>query len=100
MTTSVPPLAPERESDDYPVLAAWYSQFSFCEHYRKVVLAQTRELIRAQYAAKPTEAERKVTETRLDDLARTHPLYLDYLAVHLRGRALWEHEFLAQGGMR
>ena len=96
MTETITPLAPERETDDYPTLASWYSGFSFCEHYRKVVLAQTRELVRAEYAA----AEQKITEARLDDLARTHKLYLDYLAVHLKGRAEWEAQFLAQGGMR
>lgn len=96
MTAPVTPLAPERESDDYPTLASWYSGFSFCEHYRKVMLAQVREIVRAEFAA----AEQKITEARLDDLARTHTLYLDYLATHLKGRALWEQEFLSQGGMR
>ena len=33
-------LAPDRESDDYAVLAAWYSGFAYAEHYRKVVQAQ------------------------------------------------------------
>ena len=92
----ITPLAPERETDDYPTLAAWYrGAFSWAEHYRKVVLAQARELIRAQAAVEGT----KITEARIDDLARTHPLYLQFLETHLRGRADFEAAFLAQGGM-
>ena|SRR5687767_15779867 len=87
-------LAPERESDDYPVLAAWYSGFAFAEHYRKVTLAQCREILRAKYRGE------KITEARLEDLSRTHPIYLDYLSTHLKGRTEWEAAFLAQGGMR
>jgi hypothetical protein len=85
---------PERESDDHAVLAAWYSGFAFWETYRKSVLAQCRELVRADYEMR---AE-KITEARLDDLGRLHPLYLDYLARHLQGRTLWEREVLACGG--
>ena len=103
----VKPLAPERETDDYPTLAAWYrGAFSWAEHYRKVVLAQCRELIRAQNALElaaersPTDKPPKpLTEARIDDLARTHPLYLQFLETHLRGRADFEAAFLAQGGM-
>lgn len=87
---------PERESDDHAVLAAWYSGFAFNEHYRKCVLAQCRELVRADYALR----EEKVSEARLDDLGRLHPLYLDYLARHLHGRTLWEQEVMAMGGGR
>lgn len=86
---------PERESDDIAVLAAWYSGFAYAEHYRKVVLAQCKEIVRADYAAR----DKKVTEERLKDLARTHPIYLDYLATHLHGRTLWEREFRAAGGL-
>lgn len=87
---------PERASDDYPVLAAWYSGFAFCEMYRKVVLAQCREIVRAKFVAK----EVRISEARIDDLARTHPIYMTYLATHLEGRELWERAFLANGGMR
>jgi len=85
---------PDRETDSYEELAAWYSGFSFCEHYRKVVLSLCREVVRAQHF------DQKITEARLDDLARLHPSYLNYLERHLHGRALWEKAFLAQGGMR
>lgn len=86
---------PERESDAWEVLCAWYSGFAYAEHYRKVVLADCRELIRAQYALRET----KVSEARLDDLSRIHSSYLDFLARHLEGRILYERAFLARGGM-
>lgn len=87
---------PERETNTYEELAAWYSGFSFCEHYRKVVQAQCEELVRARFAAR----KESVTEKRIDALARLEPSYLNYLERHLRGRVLWEKSFLAQGGMR
>lgn len=87
---------PQRDGDDFATLAAWYSGFAFCEHYRKVVLAQCREATRGAVAL----AGQKFTEAKLDDMAHTHPNYLDYLAHHLQGRVKWEREYLAQGGMR
>ena len=82
--------------DEYHDLAAWYSGFAYAESYRKVVLAACREVVRAGAVL----SGQKVTEARLDDLARVHPSYLEYLEVHLRGRTRWEQAFLAQGGMR
>ena len=90
------PDVPEPDFDDYGCLAAWYSGYAFAEQYRKVVLAGCREAVRAS----ATLSGRKVTESRLDDMARLHPAYLDFLAKHLTGRTKWEREFLAQGGMR
>lgn len=87
---------PDRDGDDFGTLAAWYSGFAFCEHYRKVTLAQCRESIRAAAAL----SGKKYSEARLDDAAHTHPAYLDFLARHLQGRVKWEREYLAQGGMR
>lgn len=94
--STVAALAPDRESDDPAVLYAWYGGFPYWEAYRKVVLAQCREIVRAQY---DMNGER-VTEKRLDDLARTHPVYLDYLRRHLEGRIMWEEEVKRQGGLR
>jgi hypothetical protein len=94
--STVAALAPDRESDDPAVLAAFYSGFAYAEHYRKVVLSQCREIVRARYALR----NERVTESRLDDLARTHPIYLSYLEKHLQGRILWEEEVKREGGMR
>lgn len=88
-------LIPERETEDYPTLAAWYSGYSFAEHYRKVVQAQCQEIVRAKGAVDG----QKLTEARIEALARLHPIYLDYLATHLRGRILWEAEYRAAGGL-
>lgn len=94
--STVAALAPDRESDDPAVLAAWYSGFAYAETYRKVVLAQCREIVRAKYVLR----KERVTEARLDDLARTHPVYLDYLRRHLEGRTKWEEEVRRDGGLR
>jgi (2Fe-2S) ferredoxin len=87
---------PERQTENYEELCAWYSGFSFCEHYRKVVQAQCEAIVRAQL----TEAGEKVTDRIVEMKARLHPGYLAYLERHLYGRILWERAFLAQGGMR
>lgn len=89
LLTSIPTREPTPEA-----LAAWYSGFSFAEHYRKVVLAGCKEALRAQAAL---DGE-KLTEARLDDLARIHPSYLGYLAFHLDGRTQWEAEVIALRG--
>ena len=88
-------MIPDLESDDPAVLAALYSGFSIAEHWRKVVLANCREMIRASMVA----AGEKVTESRLDDLARVHGAYLDLLTRLLVGRVSWEKEVIAQGRM-
>lgn len=91
------PAAPVPE---YPVpdgshesLAALYSGFAFWETWRKVVLAGCRELIRASAAIAGT----KLSEARIDDLARTHSVYLEFLRVHLEGRMAWEREVQKNG---
>jgi hypothetical protein len=86
-------IAPERDTEDWATLAAWYSGFPFWEAWRKVVLAQCREIIRAKHV------DVKISEARIDDLARLHPIYLDFLRRHLEGRQLWEHEHKQAGGL-
>lgn len=83
------PDAPEDPAE----LASLYGPFGFFDHWRKCVLAQAQELIRAKYAT----AQEKITESRLDSLARIHPAYLDFLDQHLQGRIRWEREVLKQG---
>lgn len=85
------------EPDDDPaLLAALYSGFSPMEDWRKVVLATCRELVRASAAV----AGRKLSEARIDDLARTHHSYLEFLETSLRGKVLWERNVKESGGMR
>jgi hypothetical protein len=59
-----------------------------------VILASTREAVRAEFAVK----NEKVTEARLDDLARVHPKYTDWLTYTLTGRVLRERNVLASAG--
>lgn len=84
---------PELATDDPAALAAFYSGYAFFEMWRKVLLSNCRESIRAQM----TLAETKVTESRLDDLAHLHPAYLGYLTTHLQGRIKWEREAAKRG---
>jgi hypothetical protein len=87
---------PDPDGEEYHDLAAWYSGFAYAEHYRHVVLSAIREMLRAGNAI----GGKKMTEARLEDASRSHPLYLEFLEKHLRGRIRWEHAFLSQGGMR
>ncbi len=73
---------PALDLSDPAQLEAFYGSFAFFDHYRKSILAQCTELLRAKYLA----ATEKVTETRLENEARLHPIYLDFLGEHFRGR--------------
>lgn len=77
---------PELDMTDPASLAAWYSGFAFVEHYRKVVLANCYEIQRALHP--------KTSESRLKELARLHPNYLNFLALHLQGRMKWEQNVI------
>jgi hypothetical protein len=72
---------PGLDLSDPANLEAFYGNFAFFDHYRKSVLAQCYELERAKV---PDGA--KVTEARLENLARLNPIYLDFLATHFQGR--------------
>jgi hypothetical protein len=86
---------PDLESDDPAVLAALYGAFGFADHYRKIVLSDVKELLRAALVG---DGGKKVTEARLDDLSHTHTLYIDFLARALRGRVKYHQEVLSQEG--
>ncbi|MGN6206016.1 hypothetical protein [Humibacter sp.] len=82
------------DENDPASLESWFGNYGHAEHFRKVVLASCREAERAKAVA----AEAKVTEARLDDLARTSDAYVEYLITTLRGRALRERNVLASAG--
>ena len=65
---------------------AFYGNFSFCDHWRKVVLSNCKEIVRAKYEL----AGVKITESRIEDLARTHDIYMDFLIDGLKGRTVRE----------
>ena len=79
------------DGSDAASLEAWFGLFSHAEHFRKVVLASCREAERAKAA----ERGEKVSEARLDDLARTSDVYVQYLIDTLDGRKLREENVLA-----
>jgi hypothetical protein len=90
-------LIPAKPTSDTASLAAWYfGADTLFGYYRKVLLAGCRESIRAS----ATMAGHKLTESRIDDMAHTHPAYLGYLADHLAGRTEWLHYYLKEGGMK
>lgn len=84
---NLPPL----DLTDPAQLEAFYGNFAFFDHYRKSILAQCHELLRAKYL----EAGEKITETRLENEARVHPIYLDFLSEHFKGRHQREQNVLA-----
>ena|ERR1035437_10208218 len=89
-TGEVLPSLPHCDASNPADLEAFYGNFGFFELYRKVVLADAKEIIRAKAVA----AAEKITESRIDDLSRTSDLYVNFLAVHLKGRQLREQNVL------
>jgi len=82
---------PDVDHNDPASLEAFYGLFSFFDHYRKSVLASCREVVRGRAAADG----QKLSEARIDDLARLSPMYLDFLAQHYEGRQLRERNVIA-----
>lgn len=85
---------PECDFGDPAQLEAWYGNFGFFEHYRKVVVANCREIERAKAAIDGA----KLTVDRVDDLARVSGVYFNFLTIHLNGRILREQNVLASYG--
>lgn len=77
---------PAVDFNDPGSLEAFYGNFGFFEHYRKIVLASCREAERAKALAEGT----KLTVDRTDDLARVSDTYVGFITEHLEGRRLRE----------
>ena len=86
MTPLDPARIPTCDTSDPAQLEAWYGSFGWADHFRKMVLANCAEMIRAAAAVEGA----KISETRINDLAHTHELYLDFLLQSLTGRTLRE----------
>jgi hypothetical protein len=86
MTLLDPERIPICDTSDPASLEAWYGAFGWADHVRKIVLANCAEMIRALAAVEGV----KISETRINDLAHTHELYLDFLLQSLHGRTLRE----------
>lgn len=81
---------PQLDLENPANLEAFYGSYAFFDHYRKAILSQCWELERAK-----VPAGEKSTEAKLENLARLNPIYLDFLAVHFKGRErreqnIWE----------
>jgi hypothetical protein len=70
------------DRNDPASLEAWFGNWGHAEHLRKVVLATARENERAKAVIR----QEKVSEARLDDLARTSDLYVQWLIDTLTAR--------------
>lgn len=68
-------------------LEAWFGNFGYADHFRKVVLASCKEITRAK-------SSEKLTEAKLDDAARVSDTYVDFLIQCLNGRRLREQNVL------
>lgn len=90
---------PSCNTSDPADLEAWFGNFGYAGDFRKVVLSNCAELVRAGAAA----GDAKISESRVNDLAHTHAIYVDFLIHCLNGRRLREQnvrDSIAQGGMR
>ena len=85
---------PGYDPKDPASLEAFFGNFGYAEHFRKVVLANCREAERAR----ATASETKVSEARLDDLARSSDTYVQFLIDNLHGRTLRERNVRESGG--
>lgn len=84
---------PRQDTEDAPTLYAFYGNFGVAEAVRSSMEALCAELVRAQFALR----EQKVTEERLKQLARSHPLYLELLTEQVLGKKSWHDECKAHG---
>lgn len=79
---------PKIDFDSMASLESWFGSFGFFDYYRKVVLENCKEIVRATSVMDG----QKMTEARIDAMAHTHGIYLDFLAEGLRGRVAYKNE--------
>lgn len=79
---------PKIDFDSVVSLESWFGSFGFFDYYRKVVLENCKEIVRATAAMD----KQRMSEKRIDALAHTHGIYLDFLAEGLRGRIAYKNE--------
>jgi hypothetical protein len=79
-------IVPTWEENDPGRIEALFGPFGHWENWRKCVLSNCEEIVRAKYAL----AGEKISETRITTLARVHENYLQFLADGLEGRTTRE----------
>lgn len=84
---------PECNMTDPAQLFAFYGAFGYGDHLRKILLANCAEIVRAHYAL---DGER-ISEARIEQLARVHPNYVEWIVKNLKGRVLYEAEVMKRG---
>lgn len=80
--------------DDPAVLSAMFGGYEpMAAVWRKVILASAREIVRASSAING----KRLSEARIDDLARVSKEYLAWLERALRARIMWERNVKDSG---
>lgn len=87
LIADVPPV----DFSDVASVESWYGPFGFFENFRKIVLANCRELERAKALVRN---EKPLSNERADDLARQSDTYVSFIVEHLKGRQLREKNAL------
>lgn len=82
--------------DDPAVLSAMFGGYEpMAAVWRKVILASAREIVRSSAAISGT----RLSEARIDDLARVSSEYLTWLERSLRARIAYERNVKDSGGV-
>jgi hypothetical protein len=76
---------PEFDLNNPAVRAALYGNFGHYADWKSVVLANCTEIIRAT-------SKEKLSEERIKNLAKTHPIHMDFMTLHFGGRTAWEDD--------
>lgn len=69
---------PDFDLDDEAVRDALYGNFGHYDDWRVVILANCAEIVRA--------TTKGLNADRVKDMARTHPLYLQFITTHIYGK--------------
>lgn len=75
---------PDFDLEDEAVREALYGSFGHYDDWRVVILANCAEIVRA--------TTKGLTVDRVKDMARTHPLYLDFITTHLNGKTEYSRD--------
>lgn len=75
---------PDFDLGDEAVREALYGSFGHYDDWRAVVLANCAEIVRA--------TAKGLTVERVKDMAKTHPLYLDFITTHIYGKIQYSRD--------
>lgn len=75
---------PDFNLNDEAVRDALYGNFGHYDDWRSVILANCAEIIRA--------TTKGLNADRVKDMAKTHPLYLQFLTTHFGGKTQYSRD--------